>query len=236
MNITWLGGAAIMWLLLKCYWGYRRGFVKEAVSLLAMIFSLTLVWMVNPYVSDFIKEQTPVYEIAQNFSTELVEKTLQNTRSMQGNIQENLVDQLPLPKVLKDRIMADNKIDMYEYMNANNFKEYVASYLAEMLIKGISFLISYILIALFFAFLGSSLNLIAKLPVLKGINRLVGGALGIVKGVAAIWLILLVVTLFYSTEAGKTCVRLISRDTFLSFLYNHDIFIKFFMGVFRGTV
>ena len=42
--------------------GYRRGFIKSLASLVSIVLSIVLVNIATPYVTDFLKTQTPVYD------------------------------------------------------------------------------------------------------------------------------------------------------------------------------
>ena len=59
---TWLGIAVLALIAAACIMGFRKGFVKEIVSVFFMLISFLLVWAVNPYVNTFVKEYTPVYD------------------------------------------------------------------------------------------------------------------------------------------------------------------------------
>ena len=62
MSWTWLGLAVAVLLVFSMADGYRHGFVKEAVSALLVLISVALVWLINPYVNQFIRENTSAYE------------------------------------------------------------------------------------------------------------------------------------------------------------------------------
>ena len=68
MNWTWLGLAVLVLLAFSMVDGYRHGFVKEVVSALLVLISVALVWLINPYVNQFIRENTSVYEKIQTAS------------------------------------------------------------------------------------------------------------------------------------------------------------------------
>ena len=55
MNWTWLGLAVLVLLAFSMVDGYRHGFVKEVVSALLVLISVALVWLINPYVNQFIR-------------------------------------------------------------------------------------------------------------------------------------------------------------------------------------
>jgi uncharacterized membrane protein required for colicin V production len=235
MNYTWLGCVAIVFLAIACIQGYRRGFVKEAVSVILMFCSLTLVWVVNPYVNSFLKENTSVYESVQESCRNLVESKLQESSSEQSDVRESLLDNLALPETMKNNLKENNTVETYQSLAVTSFTDYVSNYLALTVTNGLSFLLSYLLVTILVRTIVYALNLIAKLPILRGVNRIAGVAVGLVKGVLIVWIVLLAVTLLCSTQFGTEAMTLIRKDTFLSFMYDHDVFIKIFTGIFYGN-
>ena len=65
MALTWAGVITILFLAAACVRGYRRGLIKELVSLVCVFLSMAIVWFINPYVNEFIRENTSIYEKVQ---------------------------------------------------------------------------------------------------------------------------------------------------------------------------
>ena len=55
MALTWAGVITILFLAAACVRGYRRGLIKELVSLVCVFLSMAIVWFINPYVNEFIR-------------------------------------------------------------------------------------------------------------------------------------------------------------------------------------
>lgn len=235
MNWTWLGIAAAVFLAFSCYMGFKRGFVREVVSMLCVVLSIAIVWFINPYVNEFLVENTPVYEMVQDSCRNLVDSKGAEISNPDREQQKGILDSLNLPAFLTDDLEANNTAEMYSYLAAKTFTDYVSGYLAKMAVNGISFLVSFLLATILIRMLTWTLNLIASLPVIKGANKLVGGALGALKAVLFIWVAFLVLTILCNTEFGKAGLALVEKDTILSWLYERDIFIEIFMNVFYGS-
>lgn len=62
--------------------GYRRGFVKKLASMLSLVISIVLVSVCLPYMTDFLKNNTPVYEYIVKQCEQAVEQ--QVTGSLTG--------------------------------------------------------------------------------------------------------------------------------------------------------
>lgn len=232
---TWLGIAVLALIVFACVSGFRKGFVKELVSAFFMIISFLLVWVINPYVNTFIREYTPVYETIQNQCQEMVMEKTGDKKALDKEEQSQVMDDLEIPDLLKNTLAKNNTAETYHYLAVNTFSEYISDSLAVMAVNGISFLLSYIISAVVIKLLGYILNVLTKLPVINGINKLAGGVVGAAKCVIFIWIALLVLTLLCDTSFGKTGMTLVQKDTFLNFLYNQNVFVKVFMSIFYGN-
>ena len=234
MEWTWLGIAAAVVLLLSCAVGFKRGFIGEVVSVLLTILSIVLVWFVNPYMNTFLTDYTPVYERIQEKCDDLVAKNADGfgLEEVSEEAQEQLVDALPIPQLLKKQIFRNNNDRSYQLLDVSGFKDYVATGLANMLLNGLSFFLSFLLCSLAVRLIKYVLEMAFSLPVLKQINQLAGLAVGGAKGIFLIWVIMLGITVFCNTAYGKECMDLIQRDTFLRILYNLNPLIRFFMNMY----
>ena len=61
-------------------------------------------------------------------------------------------------------------------------------------------------------------------------RRVVGG----MKCIVFVWVGMLVLTILCNTEIGQKGLGLIRGDTVLDFLYDKNIFIRIFTGIFYG--
>ena len=148
--------------------------------------------------------------------------------------QENAISDLEFPDLLSGGLTENNNSSVYQYLSVNTFSDYVVGYLAQIVVNGISFLISFILATLFIRCITWATNLIAGLPVIRGVNKITGGLLGGVKFVIMIWILFLVFTVLCNTKLGDTALKLIMQDPLLNYLYDKDILIKIFMNIFYG--
>ena len=231
---TWLGIIVLALIVFACVSGFRNGFVKELVSAFFMIISFLLVWVINPYVNTFVREYTPVYETIQNQCRDMVMEQTGDKKTLDKEEQSEVMENLEIPDLLKNTLVKNNTVETYRYLAVSTFSDYIADSLAVMAVNGISFLLSYIISAVVIKMLGYILNVLTKLPVINGINKLAGGVVGGAKCVIFIWIALLILTLLCDTSLGKEGLTLVQKDTFLNFLYNQNVFVKVFMSVFYG--
>lgn len=232
---TWLGIAVLALIAAACIMGFRKGFVKEIVSVFFMLISFLLVWAVNPYVNTFVKEYTPVYDTIQDKCQTLVSEQIGNKKTLDKEEQNQVMENMELPDLLKNALVENNTAETYRYLAVSTFTEYISDSLAVMAVNGISFLISFVLSAAVIKLLGFILNVLTKLPVINGINKIAGAAVGWIKCIIFIWIAFLVLTLLCNTTLGQQGMALIQQDAFLNFLYSQNVFVKVFMSVFYGN-
>ena len=58
LSWTWPGLVVIALIVAACFQGYQKGLIKELVSAFFMIFSILIVWGINPYVNTFIRDES----------------------------------------------------------------------------------------------------------------------------------------------------------------------------------
>lgn len=232
---TWLGIAVLALIAAACIMGFRKGFVKEIVSVFFMLISFLLVWAVNPYVNTFVKEYTPVYDTIQDKCQTMVSEQIGNKKTLDKEEQNQVMENMELPDLLKNALVENNTAETYRYLAVSTFTEYISDSLAVMTVNGISFLISFVLSAAVIKLLGFILNVLTKLPVINGINKIAGAAVGGIKCIIFIWIAFLVLTLLCNTTLGQQGMALIQQDAFLNFLYSQNVFVKVFMSVFYGN-
>ena len=118
------------------------------------------------------------------------------------------------------------------YLAVTTFSDYIAQYLARMAVNGISFLISLLMSTIMVRSITWMLNLVTRLPVLHGMNKVAGALLGAVKFLIVIWIIFLALTIVCNTKVGEAALQIIKKDCILRFIYDRDILIRIFMSIF----
>ena len=175
------------------------------------------------------------YDTIQDKCQTLVSEQIGNKKTLDKEEQNQVMENMELPDLLKNALVENNTAETYRYLAVSTFTEYISDSLAVMAVNGISFLISFVLSAAVIKLLGFILNVLTKLPVINGINKIAGAAVGGIKCIIFIWIAFLVLTLLCNTTLGQQGMALIQQDAFLNFLYSQNVFVKVFMSVFYGN-
>lgn len=215
--------------------GYRRGFVRIAFSLVAMLLTIVLVSLVTPHVTNFLKEHTGVYESLAGKCTQAVQLSAQKSAEEETNIEgeDQTISGIRLPALWVNQILDKTGSSIDQALTDSGVYRTVGEYLADWVLRGIAFFVAFILVSIALRFVVGILDILTKLPVLKGVNHLLGGAAGLLQGLLIIWLLLFLTAIACTTKLGQTMLDCIGESRFLTFLYQHNGLLYFFNLVFR---
>ena len=233
----WLPIAVGVFLVSMMLYGHYRGFLRQCVSVGALIITIMAVRYATPYVTGFLQENT---QIRQSVAQMMVQATgidgLQEEQEDMPALQRIAIENLKLPQSMKDALIENNNSEVYQLLGVDRFIEYVSTYLAGMLINAIvsvlMFLATFILIQLLVRWL----DLIARLPILSGMNKIAGALLGGVQGLIFLWILCLVLTACSGTSWGMTLIHQVEASKWLSFLYEHNFLNAIVLSVIHGML
>lgn len=221
-------------------WGYWRGFVRITFSLVAMILMIVLVSWATPYITDFLKANTTIYENLvercaqeiQDTAEEGMANTIEDTAGDLASETKKVSDNIQLPQLWVEQIMEKVGVTVSQNMENSGVYRQIGEYIADWILRGISFFAAFLLTAIFLKLIVGLLDIIAKLPLIKGVNRLLGGVAGLVQGIVIVWLLLFFVTIACTTQFGMSIQQYINESKILTYLYQHNGIIYFINYVF----
>lgn len=209
--------------------GLHRGFIKKSVSAVSLIVTLVLVTYLTPQITTFIREYTSLQSSLQEKCSEIF---LSNEYNQDvKNDQVMMIENMDLPENIKEMLLENNNSEAYNFLEISGFHDYVGAYLANMIINTLAYLLTFVIIWTALRALLLALDIVAKLPLLHGLNQLAGGILGLVVGVVLVWIAFLLVTILCNGELGREFFKLIDENQFLLFLYNHNVIMKIVFGL-----
>lgn len=226
--------------------GYARGLVKIVASLIASIVTIVLVVLLTPYLSSIIMKVTPIENFAQEKCVEILRIEAQESDIDASEGRDSIIETIysreeqiavlenaEIPEVLRQMLLENNNVEIYEMLGVTTFGEYIGSYLAKVFSDIISFLIIMVVVTIIIRVILYILGIISSLPVIGGINRLAGGVLGLGTGLIVVWVIFIAITLMYDTELGQRCLADITESRILTLLYEKNILMEY-ITKFRG--
>lgn len=206
--------AVVAVLVIGAVKGYSKGFLRLAVWFAGLIAVLFIVTKISPYVSDFLINNTSIYNnIRETIITAYENKYLEN----------GTVESLGFPELIMDSIESNSDGSLYEKIAASIFTDYISGYLSTLAIKAGTFVGLFILLAIVELILILAIKILEKIPVLKTFNRLLGMATGITLGLVFVWIFFIAVMMFFGHSFGNWVFAQVKASKLLTYLFNNNI-------------
>ncbi len=203
-------------------WGFHRGFLRILLTTLALVVTVVLAGILTPYISSFLEGSFIGKAIDKKFGTYIEEYVDNPLVNQVSEAQELVIEKLPLPKFIRKDISEKNTSAEYVEMKVSKFSDYLKARLVNLVLAAIAFIILIILIYLIIRILMKLSRVISKIPIIGGVNRILGAILGLAEGLLVIWLLCLVVMMLSGTKFGMSAVDVINGNAFLKFLYDNN--------------
>lgn len=231
----WLEIVTAIYLIGMVVYGHHKGFIRLAVSASALLITLVTVKYAQPHVVEWIERDTDIYETMKESVAESIgiDKIIESTEDTSLKNEQSIIDKLPIPGQMKALLEGNNHIEVYKEIGAEYFRDYVGGYLTDLIIKAAVFVVLFFVVYLILQIIVIWLDLIAKLPVLSGINKMAGAILGGIQAMIFLWVACLVFTMLSRTGIGKAVLSQIDTSTWLSWIYDHNLLSYLFLGLIR---
>ena len=206
------------------YWGYNKGFLRVAYSLVAWIICLAAVSWVTPYVTDMVVNTTEVDTVLQQGITEKLQEMVANADV-----------EIKLPEVISDKILGtegtiDADVAINQMLQETGAYAETATELSLLVINAGCFVGVLIVTKTALAIVEKILGFIHKLPLIGSADKILGVAAGAVKALLITWLIMAIVALLATTENGAVIVTDIYESKILVWLYENNIILNMILS------
>lgn len=226
MNTNYLQIAVIILFIFMIVRGYRKGFLRLAVTFIGMIAIIVAASKMSPYVTDYLINNTKAYTVIQENVTEKFKEANQKYDNTIPKNQELTINSYELPDILKNNLLVNNTEQIYKMLLVNVFEEYVSAYLAKSAVKALAFVLLFVVLIIAFKVILSVVDLISKIPIIKGLNKFAGGLLGFIEALLIVWVFFFFVIVFIGNDSGSTILKMVADSKFLSILFNNNIIMS----------
>lgn len=209
---------------------WRKGFIRAALGFLPMLAALIGTKFVSPPVGRFLRE-TPLFEKMMG--------SIQESMGLDAAIQEGtmeaqtqIIEGMPLPHFLKDALLENNNPVIYQLLDVDSLKEYIAGFLANVCMNVLSVVLAFVLIYIGVTVVLNALHLFSKLPVLNFFNRFSGFLVGGAKGLFFVWMGCMVLTFFQCSAKFEGLFAALEQTFAANFLYENNILLYLILTIF----
>lgn len=214
--------------------GYIKGALRMAYSLVSWIIVLAFVSWATPHVSLYLLENTSIHEQIETRCEETMRQSAnEQIENAQSQKKAELTEQMEkeellaelgvnIPDFLLEGILEKTTGATEDFLEESGAYTKVAESLANFVVEGIAFLLTLVTAWLLVHIISRMLGIVSRIPVIKGVNRLLGVVAGAIYGLLLVWLGFYVVALGSAGETGQIIVSYIYQSPFLIFLYENN--------------
>ena len=235
LSSRWLEVAVAVYLIGMMLYGHYRGFIKIAVSAMSLFITLFAARVAIPQAAAWLEHNTAVYETMKESALKAsgLDEKMEEMAQTAGLA---VIESLEIPDQIKKLLIENNNGEIYQEMGVQIFEDYVGKYLADRVIRVIIFTVLFIVFYAFLHIIIVWLNLISRLPILYGLNKIAGAVLGLAEALIFIWVGALVLTLFSGSEIGKSMITQINGSIWLTWLYDHNMLSYLVVGLVKSVL
>ena len=143
---NWLTIVVGIYLLGMVLYGHYRGFIRLAVSMVALVATLVIVNLAMPQVSEFLKEKTPINTMIKDALENAIDIAAPDQEEELPSAQRTAIENLDLPEQLKEILIENNNNEVYDLLHVDEFTDYIGAYLSNVIINIIGFIIMFIVV------------------------------------------------------------------------------------------
>lgn len=228
MNLLLLIVAATVFLFALI--GYKKGLFKSAVSAIGIVLAVFLTSILAPYMKGLLCDKT---EIDEEIKTQIETRFQLDTGDMEmSRVEEmKLLEKIPLPENVKEWIIESGNKEIYDKLNVKGFSDYVATYLTDMVMKGLAYIITFAVLMLIIHIFINLADIVTNIPILNGINKVGGVLFGCVQALLLVWMFFIILTFLSAFEVGVNMMKMIDESSVLGYIYEKNIFLKFIVDI-----
>ena len=214
--------AVVIFLLIFLVVGCARGGLRIILTTFSMLITLLLAGALASPISNYVETKTGIGTQIQNRIQNFVSGQMDGLSDTVQDAEDSLIAALPLPASLKQDLMDRNTVAGYLDSGVSSFSEYIAVNLTHLIVWILCYVLLFIVIFLIIRLILRLSHVVNHIPLLGGINRLIGGIFGLAEGLLFLWMICLIIMMMAGTEFGNSCEKIIKDSVFLTFLYEHN--------------
>ena len=204
--------------------GFKKGFLKTAFSLVSWILVLVLCNFATPIVTDLLIEHTEIEVVVEKTVNEklssAIEEVLQN-----GGVSDL---EAALPGEIKEMLLGENE----------NFSELLlqsgsidVTPVVDGIIGILGFVVTVIILRIAMVVVEFLLGVVAKLPLIGPMDKLLGIACGAGKGLIWCWLILAIVSVLALTGTNTELATYIAQSELLTWLQDNNLLLNVILNM-----
>lgn len=222
---AWSDVALVVIVAFFLFLGFRKGFVRTIIRLGSSILSFVVALFLYPLVSAFLKT-TPLLSWVSQAISPIISSHMQSSI---GNVPTVSIDfslnKMGYAGFIQDWI-TQGITETSKLFNWDIVLQKISVGIAGIVIDVFALLLVYIIVKFGLYFIRALLTNIAKLPVIKQVDKLAGGIVGLINGILMVYLIAALVFLASSVTPMPEVKKDINASSLAKYMYTNNFIVN----------
>ncbi|NMA82492.1 MAG: CvpA family protein [Epulopiscium sp.] len=225
---NWMDGIVLGVCLVNGLIAYRRGLVGSLFRIFFYGIGLFLSYKIYPTISRFLRYSTGLFDLFKTKATSVLqlESTIEEY-TLQA--QRNMIQHLPVPEILKSRLIENNNTEVYNILKVKGLDDYIAGYVANLMMNALTLILVFLIIFIGMKILLKTTDFFTNLPGIRFINKISGLFVGLGIGLIQVWLLYLILIPFYLNPKYLMIQKAIDESLMARYCYENNM-ILYFLG------
>lgn len=201
----------------------KKGLAGALLRFMPTLFGVILSWKGSSTVIKYVRGTFIFPLITEKIGDSL---NLENVLpDMTMSAQNDIIAEMNVPDIIKQALVNNNNSVVYSIFNVESLKEYIASFLGNILVSVAVVIILYFVGLIVGKLILKVLNIANDLPVIGLFSRAGGFVVGLLKGVCVVWIVAIVVTFFCCKPWAQDFMSTLEYSFAAGWFYKNNILL-----------
>ena len=222
-TISYVDAAVILIIIVFAFSNARKGLAGALIRFAPTLFGIILSWKMSDEGIKYARD-TFVFRIIKdkiegglNLENILPDMTM--------NAQNEMIQNMNIPDFIKNALVTNNNEVVYELFDAQTLNEYVAGFIANILISIVVVVLIFLAGFIIGRIVLGILDFANDIPVLGFFSRLGGFFVGIIKGICIIWVIGIIITFVCCEPWAQDFMAVLETSAVAGWFYKNNILL-----------
>lgn len=216
-------------------YGLYRGFVQTVLSVACCLISIVVAFAFGPRLAAVVSGNNDISSTLLTYTDAIArvgDSNLANTPVSQltDGVISQVLNSVSLPEPIASILENNLKGQVFSQINLTTVNEYVSSTVVAVAVNALSFVACFALCYLVLSVLVSLIAHVFKLPLLKQLDWLAGGAFGLARGALILYVIFLLIPILSTIIPLDNFNELLAQSTLAPIFQSDGFFARMVSG------
>lgn len=212
-------------------YGLYHGFIQTVANLAALLIAIGVAFWLGPRLAQYLMGEAGLTGMLATYTDAVVrvgdfDLASSSVQGISAGTVETILRSVNLPKPLADVLEQNLLTQAFSGAGIKTVNSYVSNTIVAASLQVLCYLASFALAYVALTLVISLIKHVADFPILKQLDWLAGGAFGLVRGIAFVYLLLLLLPLIYTVIPSEGISNLVGQSELAPLFASDGFFVR----------